>query len=422
MDVWTLESAGRAVHAFDSLSARQQLSLVEYCNKKFPPSVFKRHALCRKRALANALRSKETLSDVVQRFPPIIQSETHKGGGDDLRGAAIVLTAGGDGERLKKSLIAGGTPEKDLKDFTKATFPLPGFPGGYGSLQANLCLIAALSEQFGVDIPVVVTTGPAGSATARVIPEIMRAHRQFGLKHIRTIEQEERLHLTMDNTIAYAVDHETVQPVTHPDETGGPLMKLKQRGFDGGESVLEWLADYGCTKMMVLQATGLYDPKLLVSLASALKEHDCVGAGILRTSFPSKDPFGTYVSIVNRGVEKVVIVEQEIRNQATLGLKDESGRYYLPYNTGLYAFGTTLLEKSDLPDYATPPKEILPDLPRSPKVGYAATDIFSLGKKAGVLCVPADSFAVIKTVDDLAALSELGKRYGIDEMCRKVLL
>jgi hypothetical protein len=419
MDQWTLESAKRSIHSFDRLSRRQKESLLEYCNKKFPPSVFERHVSRRKRAMANASKSKEALSGVVQKFPPILLSDTLKTSADDLRGAAIVLTAGGDGERLKKSLRAGGAPEKDLENFTKATFPLPGCAGDFGALQANLCLVASLSEQFKIDIPVVVTTGPAGSVTARVIPEIMRAHRQFGLKHVRTVEQEERLHLTMDDAMAYTVIDDTVRPVTHPDETGGPLMKLKVRGFDGGESVLEWLADLGCAKMLVLQATGLYDPKLLSALASALKEHDCVGAGILRTSFSEKDPYGTYVSIVNNSAGKVVIVEQEIRNRATLELKDETGRYRLPYNTGLYAFGNDLLAQSDLPDYATPPKEILPGLPRSPKIGYAATDIFSLGKKAGVLCVPANSFAVIKTVDDLAVLSELGKRYGIDEMCRK---
>jgi hypothetical protein len=166
-----------------------------------------------------------------------------------------------------------------------------------------------------------------------------------------------------------------------------------------------------------LQATGLYDPALLSTMAAAAKSRDCVGVGILREAFVPSDPFGTYVTIKKNATQKVVIIEQEIRNQTTLSLKDDSGRYFLPYNTGLYAFDNELLAKSDLPDYATPPKEILPDLPKSPKIGYAATDIFGLAKNAAVLCIPANSFAVIKTVDDLASVAALGKRFGIKKMC-----
>ncbi|HEX7511196.1 MAG TPA: hypothetical protein VF335_07850, partial [Chitinivibrionales bacterium] len=169
----------------------------------------------------------------------------------------------------------------------------------------------------------------------------------------------------------------------------------------------------------VLQATWLYDPTLLPAMASALNQYDCIGAGIVRTAFDALDPFGTYVTVVNKTAEKVIIIEQDIRNEATRALRDETGRFFLPYNTGLYAFKNELLTENDLPDYATPPKEILPNLPRSPKIGYAATDIFSLAGSAAVLSIPANSFAVIKNADDLALLTELGKRYGLDKICRE---
>jgi hypothetical protein len=155
-------------------------------------------------------------------------------------------------------------------------------------------------------------------------------------------------------------------------------------------------------------------------MAAALKNHDCVGVGILRSEFTENDPFGTYVATVKNGVKKVVIVEQDIRNQATLRVKDATHKYYLPYNTGLYAFSCGLLEHADLPDYATPPKEISSLLPRSPKIGYAATDLFSLSKNPAVLCIPRDWFEVIKNADDLQKLSDLGKRFGIDKMCEGV--
>jgi hypothetical protein len=424
MDLWTLETARKSIHAFDELSVSQQESLIAYCNEKFPPSVFEGHVRCRKQALVNVKESKELLSGALQKFPPIISKESVSSSSGDLHGVAIVLTAGGDGERLKKSLLAKGAPEKELTNFTKATFRLPEFFKDFGSLHANLCLIASLSRRLALDIPVVVTTGPAGSITARVIPEIIRANRQFGLRHIRVIEQDERLHLTMDDAIAYKINESgQARPITHPDETGGPLMKLKWRGGSlaappkDRQSILEWLDDLGCTKTIVLQATGLYDPVLLSTIAAAAKSRDCVGVGILRESFAPNDPFGTYVAIEKNAPQKVVIIEQEIRNQATLSLKDETRGYFLPYNTGLYAFDNELLLSSDLPDYATPPKEILPDLPKSPKIGYAATDIFGLAKNAAVLCIPSNSFAVIKTVDDLASVAALGKRFGIEKMC-----
>ena len=419
MDLWTRESARHSIQAFERLSGRKQDALIAYCNEKFPPSIFERHVRRRKQALANVKQSKELLSGAVQKFPPIILNESVPSPLDgDLRRTAIILTAGGDGERLRKSLLARGIPEKYLENFTKATFPLPGFVEGFGALQANLCLIASMSHRLKIDIPVVVTTGPAASTTARVIPDVLRKHRQFGLTHIRVVEQDERLHLTMENTMAYTLKDDAVRPVTHPDETGGPLMKLKQPDKDG-PSVMEWFGGLGCTKMIVLQATGLYNPALLSTIADAATTRDCVGVGILRTEFTSSDPFGTYVMVEKGTTRKMVIVEQEIRNETTMTLKDESSRYFLPYNTGLYAFDNTLLSESDLPDYATPPKEVLPDLPRSPKIGFAATDIFSLARKPGVLCIPSNSFAVIKTADDLALVSALGKKFGIDEMCEE---
>jgi len=418
MDTWTRDSARQTVYAFDDLLPKQQDALIAYCNAHYPPSTYERHLACRKRAMENARRAKEVLSGVIQKFPPLLTRETVGGAREDLRDAAIVLTAGGEGERLKKSLMERGAGEAQLKDFTKATYPLSGFYADFGALQTNLCLIAWLSRQAGFDIPVIVTTGPAGSVTARVVPEIVGSHVGFGLKHIKILEQDARLHLTMDDKIAYSMEGDNPMPVTHPDETGGPLMKLK-RGGDGRTSLLTWLEELDCSKLIVLQATGLYDPALLPAMASALTQYDCIGAGIPRAVFDAKDPFGTYVSIVNNTAERVVIVEQDIRNDATRALRDETGRFYLPYNTGLYALKKELLAESDLPDYATPPKEILPHLPRSPKIGYAATDIFSLSGNAAVLSIPGESFAVIKNADDLSALAELGKRFGLDSLCRK---
>jgi hypothetical protein len=125
------------------------------------------------------------------------------------------------------------------------------------------------------------------------------------------------------------------------------------------------------------------------------------------------------VSLERNGKESLVIVEQGIRNEATMGIRDETGEFYLPFNTGLYVLDITLLVKSGLPDYATPPKEILPGLPRSPKTGYAATDIMACAKHGAVLAVEPDSYAAIKSADDLDGLFALAKRYGILDICDK---
>jgi hypothetical protein len=102
-----------------------------------------------------------------------------------------------------------------------------------------------------------------------------------------------------------------------------------------------------------------------------------------------------------------------------MAVRDETGKFYLPFNTGLYVFDITLLAKSGLPDYATPPKEILPGLARSPKTGYAATDILPGAKHGAVLAVAPESYAAIKNADDLAVLSALARRHGIIDLCAR---
>ena len=421
MNSWTLESAEKEVLDFKNLTSRQQTGLIAWLNDKFPPLTYRLQRERRERALINTQSAKLVLRGAVQKFPPYINNGLQPHRPEDLEGCAIVLTAGGDGERLKKSLLSRGVSESALKDFTKATYSLPGLFGGFGALHANLCLISSLNKKHGLRLPVVVTTGPAGSTTARVVPEILKKYDRFGLERLMVVEQDERLHLSMEGKIAFSIIDNTPRPVTHPDETGGPLMKLKKEGAGLDGSVLEWLKRRGCEKIILLQATGLYEPGMLFCLASALRQHDCVGAGIFRARFDATDPFGTYVATVKDGLEKVVIVEQEIRNEETMRVKDPSGAFYLPYNTGLYAFSIELLAQADLPDYATPPKEILPNIPRSPKIGYAATDLFALSKNPAVLSIPRDWFEVIKNADDLEKLSELGKRFGIDKMCRATI-
>ena len=106
-------------------------------------------------------------------------------------------------------------------------------------------------------------------------------------------------------------------------------------------------------------------------------------------------------------------------NHETLSLRDPETGNYLPLNTGFYVFSRSLLASCDLPDYATPPKEILPDMERAPKIGYAATDILSLAHNPAILTVSESSFGVIKNADDLDRLAAHGKKFGLYDICQR---
>lgn len=406
MDIWNINTLTDAVYNRELLQdSRADVvdAFVELMNARFPPSVFSDQLNKRGRAIENAESSKKLLDGAAQSFPEVSESQSVSDCSlNDLAGCAVLFTAGGDGERLRLSLIERGMPEESLRDFTKATYPLKGFSNGFGALQINLSMVSRICRDYGIDVPVIVTTGPAGSVTDRVIPEIIDRYNNFGLSNVQVIPQGERLHFTNDERIAARLTDGKLSPVVQPDETGGPLMALRRR-----------LSSISCEKILIVQATAVYESIMLAEMARAARGHDCVGVGIPRSGFDPKDPFGTFVTIEKGGKRTVCIIEQAIRNDETRKITDSRTGSYLPFNTGLYAVDANLLRDNELPDYATPPKEVLPDIPRSPKVGYAATDLLPLASNPVILTVSPDSYAVIKTADDLDILSEMALRFGL---------
>lgn len=421
MKKWSIDTLLNCCPNLHQFSDEKQMAFLELMNIKFPPSTFEHHLQLRRSAIDQMTNSKETLNGATQQFPPLIKYNQIKTDINALKGYAIVFTAGGEGERLRLSLLDQGYSPQALEDFTKATFPLPDFFEDFGALQTNLAMISNYCALSGIDIPIIVTTGPQDSITARVIPRILKNKNYFNLKNIKILPQQERLHFTMDEKILCCESDGTLSPVTQPDETGGPLMMLKQVSEKTGQSVLDWMEKLNCNKLIVVQATALYDQELLPVIANALGNHDCMGVGIQRKIFAPKDPFGTFVELKKGNQRKTQIIEQNVRNEETLSVKDQSGSYYLPFNTGFYAFTNKLLRENDLPDYATPPKEILPGYQRSPKIGYAATDLLPLAKEPIVLAIEPQMFGVLKTADDLKMLSELGKQFGLDKLCRNMV-
>ncbi|MFC1567382.1 hypothetical protein ACFL3R_00915 [Thermodesulfobacteriota bacterium] len=421
MDTWSHLLASERVNAFEELNADQQDFLITLLDKRFPPSVYEENRDKLLQAQRNLIEARQLLKGTSQEFPRCIDSTKVAPKPDCLAGCGIVLTAGGEGERLRLSLQQKGFSMAASADFTKATFPLPGFFGEFGTLQINLALVAEISARFEVDIPVVITTGPEGSTTARVIAGTIKRHAAFGMKNVKIICQGERLHLTADEQIAIEIIDGMPYPVTNPDETGGPIMKLKAIEGDDEKSTLDWFAACGADKIIVLQGTAIYHPNLIPIMAEAARDYDGLGVGILRSRFGADDPFGSFVVLKTAQKEQLVILEQEVHNAQTYTLKDPDEQYFLPYNTGFYVFDREVLRINDLPDYATPPKEVLPKLHRSPKVGYAATDILSLTRRPAVLAIQPDCYGVIKNADDLGGLADMAKGFGLDEVCRRVL-
>ncbi len=413
MEQWNETHANRHVLNFDNLDSAQKRALLEILNRRFPPKVYEEHRRRRRAALENKERMDALLAKAPPEFPTVIDPGSIEHSRQDLAGVGVVLTAGGEGERLRLSLQKEGHSPEDLKDFTKATFPLPGISGARGALQINLSLLRILSERAGWSIPVVVTTGPAGTNTDRVIGNLLSGSAPFGLEHVRTLAQDERLHLSDEEQIVFSLNRGVPQPVTNPDETGGPLMKLRDKDPASGESALEWFERLGCGKILVLQGTALYDPAMLSAIASAAGSHDGVGVGILRESFPESDPYGTFVKLRTGTAERLQIVEQQWMTPQIRALTDSTG-HHLPYNTGFYAFATGILQNNELPDYATSPKEIISGIPRAPKIGFAATDLLPLASSPCVLAVDNSRFAVLKNAGDLSRLSEMARNYKLD--------
>jgi len=412
---WTFDQLADSVHEYSVQSNEIQSKIAEKVEAFCTYETYLDMVTLRARAIKNTVTGQNILADAQQKFPITLSSEELTTHLEDLKSYGIVITAGGEGERLKVSLMEQGFTADQLADFTKATWPLPEFFGGFGALQINLALIAHLSKKIGFDIPVVVTTGPATTDTARVIPSIIEKSQNFGLKNLIIVAQDERLHLTGESKIAWMEQDGEIVLATNPDETGGPLMKLLEE-IDG-KSPLEWIESLGANRVMVLQGTAVYNPLLIEQIASAGKMFDGMGIGISRSEFPESDPYGTFVTVATEDGDQLKIIEKNVRNSKTEHLVDQLGKY-LPFNTGFYAFTTELLKDNPLPDYASPVKIIFPGYDNSEKIGYAATDVIAPAGNAGVLTIPETDFAVIKTAADLPVLTQAAFKFNLVQYCK----
>jgi len=403
--MWNSDLARTHVHEYAVFSVSEKQEILTWLSANCPLEVFLAQKQQRAQALKNNADGKNIAAEATQHFPPLIEASPET---KDLSNCAVVLTAGGEGERLRLSLAKGGYDEAQLRDFTKATWPLISNQPASSALAINVTLLQRM--QVGA---IIVTTGPRGSTTHRVISDL-KAKGNFSVP-VFIVAQDTRLHLSNEQKIVFTkTPCGQLVAAQNPDETGGPIMALRQAaaGDTAEESMLEWANRRGLSRILLLQATALYDPELLLQLASAPRSYDCMGVGILREQFPADDPYGSYVMLEYQAQKKLHILESEIRNDSTRKLQNEQG-YHVPFNTGFYAFSPELLRNATLPDYASPPKQITPELAPAPKIGYAATDIFKLSNSAGVIATDTSRFAVLKKADDIEKMIKLAKTYSL---------
>lgn len=166
---WTSELLSEHIHNFDTFTDEVKSTVEEMLNSSFTPSVFSESVGKLNNALANNENQSSILKTGKQLYPETVKQNSNNSATQIIEEFAIVLMAGGEGERLRLSLLEKGYKKEDLVDFTKATFPLPGFPEGFGALQTNLLVISSLCKKYNTDIPVIITTGPVGSTTADII-------------------------------------------------------------------------------------------------------------------------------------------------------------------------------------------------------------------------------------------------------------
>ena len=396
---WTKENLEKAVW-----DLTPEAIIADYLEKNVPYEEYLSQVAKKEKAVANMQNAKNILQKAEQKYPQHLDFASVNADINEIKNYAILIMAGGEGERLRVSLEEKGYSKEDLADFTKATFPIPDTNYKFGALEVNLRMIAEICAKINSDIPVIITTGPVGSDTEKIIPQVLQKNANFGVKNLRVIAQNERFHLTNDNKIVF---DENLKPITNPDETGGPIAKLKESG------ILSELEKSGIEKIIVLQGTAVYSKEILPIIASAGKNFDGLGIGIARNNFPENDPYGTFV--IADGVLR--IVEKDTRTADTYKIRSdnphsEDGKY-LPYNTGFYVFSVEMLKNAEMPDYATPPKIILDGIEKSPKIGYAATDIIAFAKSPAVLTISDSDFRVIKNAEDIDILAEIIKKFNL---------
>ena len=91
MDTWSHRLAEKRIYDFTKLNVDQKDFLITMLNQRFPPSVYEKHRLQRRRAQQNLSTTQQLLERAQQKFPHCIQSTTVSLESVSLAGYGIVL-------------------------------------------------------------------------------------------------------------------------------------------------------------------------------------------------------------------------------------------------------------------------------------------------------------------------------------------
>lgn len=417
MEKWDNQSVKTYIDNIENFSRDELESIVNYLNENFPIDRYEKENTERKMALEELENTKNILNTHVQKYPSCYELSEINFNENDLNNIAFFFTAGGEGQRLRQSIEKNGKKNEVLENFTKATYPIQNFPENFGTLMINLALIKSFCDKYKTDIPVIISLGPKNSTTYNYIPSSIEKFKNFGLKNLFYIAQKERLHLTDEGKITINKTDNGFKASTNPDETGGPFM-----AFQKDKNLVEKIRQLGIQKLLCIQGIGIYNPEILLKVASSNKEHDCYILGLPRENYPETDCFGTLVVLENEGKKQLRILESHMINNETRTLKSSDSSAYLPANSGLYVFDLSIFEEEiSRPFYATSAKEIEASKKLAPKIGYSATDFSRFSKNPAVLLVQNGNYSILKNIESLDDIEKLGKKFELDIISQKVL-
>lgn len=416
MNNWTKELFFTHIESPENFSENEILILLEFLNENYPVNSFLSEIEDRKIALKNMKETTSLLENATQKFPKAYDFEEIIFDENSLREVAFFFTAGGEGQRLAQSLNKNGDEKNFLENFTKATIEIKDFPEKFGTLMINLSIVKHLSDTYKIDFPVIISLGPIGSTTSKVIPKEIASFNNFGLRNIHYILQGERLHLSNEEKISLEIKNGEIKVAKNPDESGGPL-----KAFYDNKELIQSFKERGVKKILIIQGTGIFNPDILKNVSSIKEDHDCYILGLPRQKFEKSDQLGTIELIEKNGKTALRILEAHSINDTTREIQNTQRKEFLPANTGMFLFDLALFSK-ELPIsfYATAPKEISFSKKSAPKIGYSATDFTVFAEKPAVILIPGGDFAVLKNVENIEELSALGKKFGLINLCEKI--
>jgi len=377
-NVGTWDAATRTITGYDTLTASAQLAIEDSLTANTLPA----QELLR----AREHRAARVFTNERFDFPEAqdIRSVADENIRENIGTTGIALLAGGEGVRLigqlkrmreaeethlpalakemgisKSNLVQFKEYCKRLREmpqgeFDKLTKPTAPLVGDKSPLQINLETIAAINEQYGVQIPVILLVS---EATRGSVEELLEKNNNFGLRNIVFVNQDTNPVVCSQEDRFLVVNNELVRA---PNGTGGAVEALAEEvTLPGGRglnaSAVDWLEEQGCVNTTIVSGDAITPKECILGLIGADKEADGVALG---RDFPKdktdegvhRYKWGTFIEITDKvtGRKRVEIVEYGERGnhkglaEAVENVEADEDRH-VSANVGLYRFSLGLI-------------------------------------------------------------------------------